>query len=101
MANAIPAWIVTPVCTSGRAVEASAGSGGPARLNAGPAPYHHPMNDAERLAALLNIVDDTRTESRDQSEKLVILGLAERRRRGFWPTQAGWNLMGDQGRDFN
>jgi hypothetical protein len=57
------------------------------------------MTDAGRIEALLNIVDETRTESRDQSEKLVVLGFAERRgKNGFWPTNAGWNLMGDRDR---
>jgi hypothetical protein len=57
------------------------------------------MNDADRIEALLDIVDDTRSESHDQSEKLAVLGFAERRGKNkFWPTNAGWNLMGDRGR---
>lgn len=57
------------------------------------------MTDAERIEALLNIVDGTRPESRDQSEKLAVLGFVERRGKNrFWPTNAGWNLMGDRGR---
>lgn len=60
------------------------------------------MTDAERLEALLNIIDDTRTEERDQSEKLVVLGLATRRgKKGYWPSNAGWNLLGDRGRPFD
>lgn len=64
--------------------------------------YRRLMTDADRIEALLKIVDDTRREIRDESEKLVVLGLAERRgKSGFWPTNAGWNLMGDQGRAYN
>ena len=60
------------------------------------------MTDAERVEALLDIVDESRTESRDRSEKLAVLGLVERRgRNGFWPTTAGWNLLGDRGRTFD
>lgn len=60
------------------------------------------MTDSDRIEALLNIVDGTRTENRDESEKLVVLGFAERRgKSGFWPTNAGWNLMGDRGRAFD
>lgn len=60
------------------------------------------MTDADRIEALLNIVDDTRTENRGESETLVVLGLAERRGRGgFWPTNAGWTLMGDRGRPYD
>jgi hypothetical protein len=57
------------------------------------------MTDADRIEALLNIVDETRTESQPESEKLSVLGLVERRgKNGYWPTNAGWNLMGDRGR---
>ena len=60
------------------------------------------MTDAERIEALLDIVDDTRPESRDQSEKLAVLGFVERRGKNkFWPTTAGWNLMGDRGRVYD
>ena len=63
--------------------------------------YRPLMTDAERIEALLNIVDEARTESRAESEKLVVLGFAERRGKGgFWPTNAGWNLMGDRGRPY-
>ena len=59
------------------------------------------MTDAERIEALLDIVDETRSEVRARSEKLVVLGYAERRgRQGFWPSNAGWNLLGDRGRPF-
>ena len=64
--------------------------------------YLEQMTDAARTEALLDIVDETRAESRDQSEKLVVLGYAERRgRNGFWPTKAGWNFLGDRGRPFD
>ncbi|MFJ6024308.1 hypothetical protein ACIQC9_06900 [Brevundimonas sp. NPDC092305] len=60
------------------------------------------MTDAERIEALLDIVDDTRTEVRGASEKLVVTGHAERRgRAGYWPTRAGWVLLGDRGRPFD
>jgi hypothetical protein len=57
------------------------------------------MTDAERIEALLNIVDETRFENLAQSEKLAVLGFVERRGKNkFRPTNAGWNLMGDRGR---
>ncbi|MGZ9113000.1 MAG: hypothetical protein ACXW3K_00125 [Brevundimonas sp.] len=60
------------------------------------------MTDAERIEALLDIVDETRAEVRSQSEQLVVLGYAERRgKNGFWPTNAGWNFLGDLGRPFD
>jgi hypothetical protein len=60
------------------------------------------MTDADLLEALLDIVDETRAESRDQSEKLVVFGYVERRgRNGFWPTNAGWNFLGESGRPFD
>lgn len=60
------------------------------------------MTDADRIEALLDIVDDGREENRDRSQQLVVLGYAERRgRNGFWPTQAGWNFLGDRGRSFD
>jgi hypothetical protein len=60
------------------------------------------MTEADKLEALLDIVDASRTESRAQSEKMAVLGYVERRgRKGFWPTNAGWNLLGDQGRAFD
>lgn len=60
------------------------------------------MTDADRIEALLNIVDESRTENRDESEKLVVFGFAQRRgKSGFWPTNAGRNLMGDRGRAYD
>ena len=64
--------------------------------------YRRAMTDAERIEALLDIVDDARPESRDQSEKLAVFGLVERRGKNkFWPTNAGWNLLGDRGRVYD
>ncbi|MBB5745189.1 hypothetical protein [Brevundimonas variabilis] len=60
------------------------------------------MTEADRIEALLDIVDESRSENRDCSEKLVVLGYAERRgKKGYWPTQAGWNFLGDRGRAFD
>lgn len=60
------------------------------------------MTDADRIEALLDIVDGTRTAHHGQSEQLVVNGYAERRgRNGFWPTNAGWNLLGERGRPFD
>lgn len=59
------------------------------------------MTDTDRIEALLDIVDPERAESAGTSQKLVVVGLAERRGKGFWPTTAGWNLMGDRGRPFD
>lgn len=60
------------------------------------------MTDADRLEALLDLVDDTRTPSRESSEQLVVFGYAERVGRSrFRPTTAGWNFLGDRGRVFD
>jgi hypothetical protein len=60
------------------------------------------MTDKERFEALLDIVDDSRAEVRALSEQLVVLGYAvQRGKNGFWPTNAGWNFLGDQGRPFD
>lgn len=60
------------------------------------------MTDIEAIEALLDIVDTTRPERREQSERLAVLGYVERRgRKGFWPTKAGWNVLGDRGRPFD
>ena len=57
------------------------------------------MTDAERIEALLDLVDEARAQSRDRSEELVVLGLAVRLGRDrFTPTKAGWNLLGERGR---
>ncbi|MEW6538885.1 MULTISPECIES: hypothetical protein [Brevundimonas] len=59
------------------------------------------MTDAYRIEALLDLVDETRTAKPDQSQQLAVVGLAERRGRGFWPTNAGWIVLGDRGRAFD
>ncbi|MGV3579110.1 hypothetical protein [Brevundimonas sp.] len=60
------------------------------------------MTDADRIEALLDIVDPERTERPDQSEQLAVQGYVERRpKKRFWPTNAGWNLLGDRGRAFD
>lgn len=65
-------------------------------------PYLGTMTDADRIEALLDIVDDSRTEQPAASEQLAVLGLVERRGKSrFWPTNAGWNLMSSQGRPFD
>lgn len=54
------------------------------------------MPDADRIEALLDIVDQTRAEVRARNEQLVVPGYAERRGKNrFWPTNAGWNFLGD------
>lgn len=59
------------------------------------------MTEAERIAALLDIVDETRTQGGTDSAELVVLGLAERfGKGGLRPTNAGWNLLGGLGRAF-
>lgn len=63
--------------------------------------YLQQMTDADRIEALLDIVDETRAEGPTQSAQLVVLGYAARRaKNGFWPTNAGWNFLGDRGRPF-
>lgn len=59
------------------------------------------MTDAERIDALLDLVDSERGSGTDRGPELVILGLAEKLpKAGFHPTRAGWALMGDKGRPF-
>ncbi|RZJ41274.1 MAG: hypothetical protein EON86_10770 [Brevundimonas sp.] len=60
------------------------------------------MTDADQIEALLDIVDDSRTPQGDAGEQLAVRGLVERRgKAGFWPTNAGWNLMSARGRPFD
>jgi len=59
------------------------------------------MTDEDRIEALLDIVDETRTADRARSETLVVLGYAVRRGKGYWPSNAGWNCLGDRGRAFD
>ncbi|WP_368925553.1 MULTISPECIES: hypothetical protein [Brevundimonas] len=58
------------------------------------------MTDAERLDALLNLVDSERTPDPDATARLIVLGLAERHGKGVRPTNAGWVVLGDRGRPF-
>lgn len=59
------------------------------------------MNDAERIEALLNLVDPARRGSVNRGRELAVLGLAEATTKGgYRPTNAGWVLMGDLGRSF-
>ena len=59
------------------------------------------VTEAERIEALLDIVDEARGPDEANSAQLVVLGLAERPGKGgLRPTNAGWNLMGGQGRAF-
>ena len=60
------------------------------------------MTEAERIAALLDIVDTNRTQDAETSAQLVVFGLAERFGKAgrLRPTNAGWNVMGQQGRPF-
>ena len=60
------------------------------------------MTDDDRMEALRNIVYATRAEDRAQSMSLSVLGYVEHRgRKGFWPTNAGWNFLGERGRAFD
>lgn len=60
------------------------------------------MTEAERIAALLDIVDTNRTHDADNSAQLVVFGLAERfgKTGRLRPTNAGWNVLGQLGRPF-
>ena len=60
------------------------------------------VTEAERIAALLDIVDTNRTQDAETSAQLVVFGLAERFGKAgrLRPTNAGWNVMGQQGRPF-
>jgi hypothetical protein len=59
------------------------------------------VTEAERIEALLDLVDAERSESADRSAQLTVLGLVERvGRNGYRPTTAGWNLLGERGRAF-
>ena len=58
------------------------------------------MTDAERIEALLDLVEEARAETPALTRQLVVLGLAERSGRGHQPTNAGWNLLGRRVRRF-
>ena len=60
------------------------------------------MTEADLIEALLDLVDDARTETTVRTEALLIRGYAARKGRGpAHPTTAGWNLLGDRGRPFD
>lgn len=59
------------------------------------------MNDAERIEALLDLVDLERPPTNGRGPQLAVLGLAvPTPKGGYRPTTAGWSLMGDKGRAF-
>ena len=60
------------------------------------------MTDSERIEALLDLVDETRSPNRELSEQLAVFGYAERLGKGrFRPTTAGWDFLGPRGRAFD
>lgn len=59
------------------------------------------MTDADRIEALLDLVDPDREPVATRGPALAVLGLAEELTRGrYHPTRAGWALLGDKGRAF-
>ncbi len=59
------------------------------------------MTDAERIEALLDLVDPARTGNVNLGRELTVLGLAEAGAKGgYRPTNAGWVLIGNRGRAF-
>lgn len=59
------------------------------------------MTDAERIEALLDLVDPARAGNVSRGAELVVLGLAEGiAKGGYKPTNAGWVLIGNRGRAF-
>jgi hypothetical protein len=59
------------------------------------------MNDADRIEALLDLVDPDRSPAESRGPQLVVLGLAASQPKGgYRPTNAGWALLGDKGRPF-
>jgi hypothetical protein len=55
--------------------------------------------DAERIEALLDLVDPERSPNPGNGPELQVLGLAEGSAKGgYSPTRAGWALLGDKGR---
>lgn len=62
----------------------------------------HRVTHDQSVEALLDIVDKDRTATEANSAQLVVLGLAVRHpKRGYSPTNAGWNVMGQRGRAFD
>ncbi|MBJ7483511.1 hypothetical protein [Brevundimonas sp.] len=59
------------------------------------------MTDAERFDALMNLVDPARSANPSRGRELAVFGLAEPGPKGgYRPTNAGWVVIGDQGRAF-
>ena len=59
------------------------------------------MNDAERIEALLDLVDPDRPPADSRGPELVVLGLAiAMPKGGHRPSRAGWGVLGDKGRQF-
>jgi hypothetical protein len=60
------------------------------------------MTDAERIEALLGLVDPDLALDERHGAELVVLGLAsvDSRGRSYRPTTAGWVLLGEKGRRF-
>lgn len=59
------------------------------------------MTDAERIEALLDLVDPARIGNQNRGRELTVLGLAEAAAKGSYrPTNAGWVMIGDRGRAF-
>ena len=60
------------------------------------------MTDADRIDALLDLVDPERAPLEGRGAQLTVLGLASASaRKGVYrPTNAGWVLLGEQGRRF-
>ena len=59
------------------------------------------MTDAERVEALLDMVDPARPTTPSRGPELAVLGLAVAKpKRGYQPTNAGWVLIGNRGRAF-
>ena len=59
------------------------------------------MTDAERIEALLHLVDPARAGNENRGRELTVLGLAEAvAKGGYRPTNAGWAMLGARGRAF-
>lgn len=60
------------------------------------------MTDAQRIEALLDLVDPSRAGGTNRGQELAVLGLASSTgsRGTYRPTKAGWVMMGNQGRAF-
>ncbi|AQR63148.1 hypothetical protein BZG35_16960 [Brevundimonas sp. LM2] len=59
------------------------------------------MTDAERIDALLDMVDPERMPNVSRGAELAVLGLAlAKAKGGYQPTNAGWVLIGNRGRAF-